>query len=119
MTDRTTTNKRSARANGSRFSMGSGDGGGHRGEYDPKFRMDSPTGFDYGELEYPNDDPVQVYLRKMGRYKLLSRKQELEVAQEIEQGNDALIEVFAESPLVMDYLVLLKSELKKRTFGTV
>jgi RNA polymerase primary sigma factor len=113
MTDRTTTNKRSARANGSRFSMGSGDGGGHRGEYDPKFRMDSPTGFDYGELEYPNDDPVQVYLRKMGRYKLLSRKQELEVAQEIEQGNNALIEVFAESPLVMDYLVLLKSELKK------
>ncbi len=89
------------------------DDRGNRGEYDPEFRMDSADGFDHGELEYPNDDPVQVYLRKMGRYKLLTRKQELEVAQEIEQGNESLIEVFAESPLVMDYLVLLKSELTK------
>ncbi|MDP7630068.1 MAG: sigma-70 factor domain-containing protein, partial [SAR324 cluster bacterium] len=73
MADRTTTNKRSSRANVARSSMRSDDDGGHRGEYDPRFRMDNVTGFDYGELEYPNDDPVQVYLRKMGRYKLLSR----------------------------------------------
>jgi RNA polymerase primary sigma factor len=72
--------------------------------------------------DYPNDDPVQVYLREMGRHKLLTREEELEIAKEIEEGSLDLLHVFAQSELVLGHLVHLSHRIrngKTRAMGLI
>ncbi len=93
---------------------------------------DAPASIDEEELtdtrrstmvyDYPNDDPVQVYLREMGRHKLLTREQEYEIAQEIEEGSHDLLYVFAQSELVLGHLVQLSQRIrngKARALGLI
>ena len=64
------------------------------------------------ELAAINNDPVQLYLRKMGCISLLTRDEELQIAQSIEEGNFALLQIFARSILVLENLSQLKRKLK-------
>ena len=65
------------------------------------------------ELAAINNDPVQLYLRKMGCISLLTRDEELQIAQSIEEGNYALLQIFARSILVLENLSQLKRKLKE------
>ena len=56
------------------------------------------------DLAAINNDPVQLYLRKMGCISLLTRDEELQIAQSIEEGNYALLQIFARSILVLENL---------------
>jgi RNA polymerase primary sigma factor len=65
------------------------------------------------ELAAINNDPVQLYLRKMGSISLLKRDEELQIAQAIEEGNYALLQIFARSVLVLENLSQLRRKLKE------
>jgi RNA polymerase primary sigma factor len=65
------------------------------------------------DLAAINNDPVQLYLRKMGCISLLTRNEELQIAQSIEEGNLALLQNFARSILVLENLSQLKRKLKE------
>ncbi|MEC8594003.1 MAG: RNA polymerase sigma factor RpoD [SAR324 cluster bacterium] len=65
------------------------------------------------DLAAINNDPVQLYLRKMGCISLLTRDEELQIAQSIEEGNYALLQIFARSILVLENLSQLKRKLKE------
>jgi RNA polymerase primary sigma factor len=68
------------------------------------------------DLAALSNDPVQLYLRKMGSIRLLTRDEELNIAQTIEQGNRELLEIFARSSLVLDHL---GQQLRKLENGTL
>ncbi len=63
-------------------------------------------------IDNSTDDPVRMYLREMGSIQLLTRSGEVEVAKKIESGNIELIEIFAESNLILLYLNNLSRQLK-------
>ncbi len=46
-----------------------------------------------------SNDPVRMYLRKMGSVSLLTREGEVEIAKRIEQGEDMIFEVILNSPV--------------------
>ena len=58
------------------------------------------------------EDPVQLYLRKMGSINLLTREEELNVAKIVEKGNLDLLEIFSRSELILQYLVNLNCKLR-------
>ncbi|MGC6494098.1 MAG: RNA polymerase sigma factor RpoD [Myxococcota bacterium] len=51
-----------------------------------------------------SNDPVRVYLRKMGSVSLLSRDGEIEIAKRIEQGEDLIKQVVLTSTIGVEYL---------------
>ncbi|MBF0350554.1 MAG: RNA polymerase sigma factor RpoD [SAR324 cluster bacterium] len=63
-------------------------------------------------IDTSTDDPVRMYLREMGSIELLTREGEVEVAQEIEEGQYELIKIFARSNLILNYLFDLCKKLK-------
>ena len=46
---------------------------------------------------FRTDDPVKVYLREMGKVPLLSREEEVELAKQIEEGKNGIIEILFRS----------------------
>ncbi|MGK5091493.1 RNA polymerase sigma factor RpoD [Deltaproteobacteria bacterium TL4] len=64
------------------------------------------------EADTTTDDPVRMYLREMGNISLLTREGEVEVAKKIEEGQFALIEIFSNSNLIINYLIDLSKKLK-------
>lgn len=53
------------------------------------------------------DDPVNVYMRKMGTKDILDRDQEVEIARNIEMGNRNILHALCEIPLAMNTLIVL------------
>lgn len=47
------------------------------------------------------DDPVRLYLRDMGGVELLSREDEIKIAEQIEEGKNIMIKSLCESPISM------------------
>ena len=83
-------------------------------------RFDSIKKFNLGvevELEGQNklgsEDLVELYFRKMSRFPVLKRDEELEVSKRIENKNHQLMEEFVNSPLVLGYILKLKEGLEK------
>ncbi len=63
-------------------------------DYDPEAYASSET------TSY-RDDPVKVYMREMGKFPLLNKKQEVELAQQIEAGHRAAQEATFDIPLAI------------------
>jgi RNA polymerase primary sigma factor len=52
-----------------------------------------------GEAASRTDDPVRMYLREMGAFKLLSREEEVTIAKRIEAGRGSVLESLREVPM--------------------
>jgi RNA polymerase primary sigma factor len=58
-------------------------------------------------------DAVHAYLRKLAKSKLLTREREVEVAQRIEQGDNAVLEAVLSSPRALKDVIDLGEQLRK------
>jgi len=59
------------------------------------------------------NDPVRMYLRKMGSVSLLTREGEVEIAKRIEEGEKEVMRVVIESPLAMREIQDLAEKLRR------
>jgi RNA polymerase primary sigma factor len=59
------------------------------------------------------NDPVRMYLRKMGSVSLLTREGEVEIAKRIEEGEKEVMRVVIESPLAMREIQDLADRLRR------
>ena len=61
-----------------------------------------------------SNDPVRIYLRKMGRVPLLSREGEVEIAKRIEEGENEVLSAILESPIAAREIIKLGEKLKNQ-----
>ncbi len=59
-----------------------------------------------------SNDPVRMYLRKMGSVALLTREGEVEIAKRIEAGQKKMLNVILNSPLAINEVLSLDEKLK-------
>jgi RNA polymerase primary sigma factor len=71
-----------------------------------------PKGGD--EELYKSNDPVRMYLRKMGSVALLTREGEVEIAKRIEQGENEILESILSSPVAVREILEIGEKLKAR-----
>src|SRR5258706_4366607 len=60
-----------------------------------------------------SNDPVRMYLRKMGSVSLLTREGEVEIAKRIEQGEHAVLAAILNSPIAVREIIDLGDKLRK------
>jgi len=63
---------------------------------------------------YKSNDPVRMYLRKMGSVALLTREGEVEIAKRIEQGENEILESILNSPVAVREIIEIGEKLKAR-----
>jgi RNA polymerase primary sigma factor len=61
---------------------------------------------------YKSNDPVRMYLRKMGSVALLTREGEVEIAKRIEQGENEVLEAILNSPVAVREIIEIGDRLK-------
>ncbi|MCB1215424.1 MAG: RNA polymerase sigma factor RpoD, partial [Deltaproteobacteria bacterium] len=71
--------------------------------------IDSESSDKYGR----SNDPVRMYLRKMGAVALLSREGEVEIAKKIEQHEDEVLTTLITSPFGLNEILNLSEQVKK------
>jgi len=59
------------------------------------------------------NDPVRMYLRKMGSVSLLTREGEVEIAKRIEEGERRLLEIALRSPVAVPYIFEMYDRIKR------
>jgi RNA polymerase primary sigma factor len=59
------------------------------------------------------NDPVRMYLRKMGSVSLLTREGEVEIAKRIEEGERRLLEIALRSPVAIPYIFDMYDRIKR------
>src|SRR5579884_1876849 len=84
----------------------------------PRDRETSPPPSNKGEEELDgyyskSNDPVRMYLRKMGSVSLLTREGEVEIAKRIEQGEHAVFNAILNSPTAVREIIDLGDKLRK------
>jgi RNA polymerase primary sigma factor len=62
-----------------------------------------------------SNDPIRMYLRKMGQVSLLTRDGEVEIAKRIEEGESEVLSVVLRSDFGIKEILLLEDRLKRRT----
>lgn len=62
-----------------------------------------------------SNDPIRMYLRKMGQVSLLTRDGEVEIAKRIEGGESEVLSVVLRSDFGIKEILLLEDRLKRRT----
>jgi RNA polymerase primary sigma factor len=65
-----------------------------------------------GETSRTND-PVRMYLRKMGSVSLLTREGEVEIAKRIEQGEVEVLDIVLRSPVAVPYVQEMFDKIKR------
>jgi RNA polymerase primary sigma factor len=60
-----------------------------------------------------SNDPVRMYLRKMGSVSLLTREGEVEIAKRIESGEHAVLQAILNSPIAVREIVDIGDKLRK------
>ena len=68
---------------------------------------------DGGDVYSKSNDPVRMYLRKMGSVSLLTREGEVEIAKRIEQGEHAVFNAILNSPVAVREIIDLGDKLRK------
>jgi len=63
--------------------------------------------------EVRQNDPVRLYLRKMGSVSLLTREGEVEIAKRIEKGNNEILETVLKSTIGLTEIITLADKLTK------
>ncbi len=61
-----------------------------------------------------SDSPVRMYLREMGQIPLLTKEEEIEISQQIELGEDIIIDAFCSVPYLIDFILDYKDALINR-----
>src|SRR5687767_7070758 len=69
---------------------------------------------DYDGGYSKTNDPVRMYLRKMGSVSLLTREGEVEIAKRIEEGERRVLQTVLNSPIAVEELLQLGDKLKKQ-----
>jgi RNA polymerase primary sigma factor len=59
------------------------------------------------------NDPVRMYLRKMGSVSLLTREGEVEIAKRIEQGERRVLDIVLHSPVAVPYVYEMYDAIKR------
>jgi len=54
-----------------------------------------------------SSDPVRLYLKELGNFRLLSREEEVEIAKRIEAGGKAVDEEVLRSPVMLDFVIAM------------
>ena len=62
---------------------------------------------------YKSNDPVRMYLRKMGSVALLTREGEVEIAKRIEEGEDSVLEAALQCPLSVREIIAIGDRLRQ------
>ena len=71
------------------------------------------TGKDSDDEPTRTNDPVRMYLRKMGSVSLLTREGEVEIAKRIEQGELRVLDIVLRSPVAVPYIILMYEDIKR------
>lgn len=61
-----------------------------------------------------SDSPVRMYLREMGKIQLLTKEEEVELSQRIEEGEGIIIDAICSVPYLIDYILNYKEPLLNR-----
>ncbi|HSC86392.1 MAG TPA: RNA polymerase sigma factor RpoD [Polyangiaceae bacterium] len=61
---------------------------------------------------HKSNDPVRMYLRKMGTVALLTREGEVEIAKRIEEGEDAILEAALQCPVTVQEILRIGDDLR-------
>jgi RNA polymerase primary sigma factor len=61
-----------------------------------------------------SDSPVRMYLREMGKIPLLTKEEEVELSQTIEEGEDVIIDAICSVPYLIGYILNYKEPLLNR-----
>ena len=61
-----------------------------------------------------SDSPVRMYLREMGKIPLLTKEEEVELSQQIEEGEDIIMDAICSVPYLVDYILNYKQPLLNR-----
>jgi RNA polymerase primary sigma factor len=59
-----------------------------------------------------SSDPVRLYLKEMGRFQLLTREGEVEVANRIKAGEREVEEEILKSPVMLDYVIRIGEQVE-------
>jgi RNA polymerase primary sigma factor len=78
-----------------------GEGTGAETEAEPEEEPEEESVDDFSE----SSDPVRLYLKEMGKFQLLTRQGEVEVARRIEAGEKEVEEEVLNSPIMLDYII--------------
>lgn len=67
------------------------------------------------QLEWSrSDSPVRMYLREMGKVNLLTKEEEIEISQLMEQGEDSILDAICSVPYLIDFILEYKEPLVNR-----
>jgi RNA polymerase primary sigma factor len=72
-----------------------------------------PGAKDKDEEPTRTNDPVRMYLRKMGSVSLLTREGEVEIAKRIEQGERRVLDIVLHSPVAVPFIYDMYDRLKR------
>ncbi|MEA3315690.1 MAG: RNA polymerase sigma factor RpoD [Campylobacterota bacterium] len=61
-----------------------------------------------------SDSPVRMYLREMGKVPLLTKEEEIEISQSMEQGEDTILDAICSVPYLIDFILEYKEPLVNR-----
>jgi RNA polymerase primary sigma factor len=76
-------------------------------------KTEQPADGEEVDTAAPSNDPVRMYLRKMGQVQLLTREGEVEIAKRIEDGEKEVLRVVISSPVTAREIVGLADKLRK------
>ncbi len=79
-------------------------------EAEPEAREEAEEDEEYSK----SNDPVRMYLRKMGSVSLLTREGEVEIAKRIEDGERRVLQVVLNSPVAINEIIDLAEKLRKQ-----
>jgi RNA polymerase primary sigma factor len=75
---------------------------------EPKEEPEKESVDDFSE----SSDPVRLYLKEMGRFPLLTREGEVELAKRIEAGESEVEDEILKSPLMVDYVIRIGEQVE-------
>jgi len=61
-----------------------------------------------------SDSPVRMYLREMGKVPLLTKEEEVEISQNMERGENAILDAICSVPYLIDFILEYKEPLVNR-----
>jgi RNA polymerase primary sigma factor len=77
-------------------------------EAEPKEEPEEESIENFGE----SSDPVRLYLKEMGKFQLLTREGEIEVAKRIETGEKEVEREILKSPVMLDYIIRIGEQVE-------